>query len=169
MANPCDPHCARVPIVRCPDLLGELIEVYVISNDYVPVGVVDEVVVAQHISFSGITRFDNAHGVATLSEQLVQTKTQGEASAGGGRNSGHDVLEATSWWIADQTKPRWPAQQAAASRCAAAQRDGLPGAKPSVASGSYWSGGLSSRYQIEVSVSPICSPTIGRLPSVFAA
>ena len=28
-----------------------------ISNDDVPVGVVDEVVVAQHISFSGITRF----------------------------------------------------------------------------------------------------------------
>jgi hypothetical protein len=42
------------PIVRCPNLMGKLIEVYVISNDDVPVGVVDEVVVAQHISFSGI-------------------------------------------------------------------------------------------------------------------
>ena len=88
-----------------------------ISNDYVPVGVVDEVVVAQQFCSAGL-RDSTMRTVATLSEHWFARRRAGFC----GSSRIYD-----------------------------------------------WSGGLSSRYQIEVSVSPICSPTIGRLPSVFAA
>jgi hypothetical protein len=57
---------------RCADLVGELMQINVVSNNEVPVQVIDEKVVAQDILLGGVSRVDNAHGGATLGQQLIQ-------------------------------------------------------------------------------------------------
>jgi hypothetical protein len=66
--------------LQCTDLARELIDIDVVTNDDVPIGVTNHDVVAQHFPLSGIASLDYARGGALFGKQLVYT-TQCEATA----------------------------------------------------------------------------------------
>jgi hypothetical protein len=78
------------PDVQCADLACEIIEIDVIPNDDVPIGMTDLEVVAQQFPLSDAACLDYSHVGAALGQQLVDVPTQREATATFGRNFRHE-------------------------------------------------------------------------------